>query len=115
VLGNCQTLIRSLAEPRDRLGIIPLHTQTSGVHLPEVELGKRITLISKGTQYLVRHTVVAFADGSSSIIEWARGCARSQAQHEHNGAEDRFRRAHLFRTFVLTPRASATSSDESLQ
>jgi hypothetical protein len=57
VLGNCQTLIRSLADPRDRLGIIPLHTQTSGVHLPEVELGKRTTLFGKGTQYLERHTV----------------------------------------------------------
>jgi hypothetical protein len=108
-------LIRSLADPRDRLGIIPLHTQTSGVHLPEVELGKRTTLFGKGTQYLERHTVVAFADGSSSIIEWARGCARNEAQHEHNGAKIDLDALILFPTFVLTPRASATSSDESLQ
>jgi hypothetical protein len=88
-LGDCQTLIRSLAQPRGRLGIIPLHTQASGVHLPEVELGERITPVGKGTQYSVRGGVIAFADSGSSVIEWARGCARSEAQHENEGAEDR--------------------------
>src|SRR5262245_8782399 len=45
-------------------------------------------------QYLMRDGVVAFAYGSSSIVERGCGCACSNAQHNQKGAEDRFDRAH---------------------
>jgi hypothetical protein len=34
----------SVAQPPGRLGIIPLYTPTSGIQLPEIKLGKGITL-----------------------------------------------------------------------
>ena len=94
VLSDGQTLIRCLAQPPGRLGIIPLYAPTSGIQLPEIKPGEGITLIGEAAQYLMRDGVVAFAYGSSSIVERGCGCACSKEQHNQNGAEDQFERAH---------------------